>query len=80
LTLHRKAYTMKKVVMGLIILFAAGTMSVSGQDDKTKVKSKPTSSATQKVHNAVSKHKKHNGHKMKKKKGDAKVVTKVKHD
>lgn len=70
---------MKKLVLGLFVLFTAGTITASAQTD-TKVKAKPTSTVGQKVHNTVSKHKKHNGHKVKHKKGDHKVVTTVKHD
>jgi hypothetical protein len=70
---------MKKVLLGVIVLLTAGTLTASAQQD-TKVKSKPTSSVPQKVHNAVSKHKKHNGHKAKVKHGEKKTVTTVKHD
>jgi hypothetical protein len=70
---------MKQVLLGMIVLFTAGTLSVSAQQD-TKVKSKPTSTVPQKVHNTVSKHKKHNGHKTKVKHAHKKSVTTVKHD
>lgn len=70
---------MKKIFMGMTLLFAAASLTASAQDD-TKTKSKPTSTVPQKVHNAVSKHKKHKGHKVKHKSSTTKVTTTTKHD
>jgi len=53
---------MKKVLFLLMFSFAIA-MVAHAQDDKDKVKK--TSKPTQKMHNAVSKHKKHKGYKTK---------------
>ena len=53
---------MKKLMFLLMLTFAIG-MVARAQDDKDKTK--PTSSIPQKMHNAVSEHKRHNGYKTK---------------
>ena len=53
---------MKKALFLLMIAFSLG-MVAKAQDDKDKVKN--TSTPVQKVHNAVSKHKKYKGYKTK---------------
>ena len=65
--------------MKKLLLFVALIMGISfasqAQDSQTKVKK--TSSAGQKVHNTVSKHKHHNGYKVKHEKNGVKHKTKV---
>ena len=53
---------MKKVVFMLMLSLSIGFIA-KAQDDKDKVK--PTSTAGQKVHNTVSKHKHYKGYKTK---------------
>jgi hypothetical protein len=69
-----KSKNMKK-----LLLFVALVMGISfasqAQDSQTKVKK--TSSAGQKVHNTVSKHKHYNGYKTKHEKNGVKQKTKV---
>ncbi|HEX7457137.1 MAG TPA: hypothetical protein VF301_01760 [Ginsengibacter sp.] len=65
---------MKKLL--LFVVFVMGISFASqAQDSQTKVKK--TSTAGQKVHNTFSKHKHHNGYKVKNEKNDVKHKTKV---
>ena len=57
---------MKKLAILLAFAFTMVTL-VNAQDSKDKVK--PTSTIPQKIHNTVSKHKKHNGYKTKREHG-----------
>ncbi|MDB5120327.1 MAG: hypothetical protein JWN56_1545 [Sphingobacteriales bacterium] len=57
---------MKKLIFLLVFVFTMSNL-VNAQDSKDKVK--PTSTIPQKVHNTVSKNKKHNGYKTKKEHG-----------
>ena len=52
-----------KKLLSVLILAVCISFSTQSQDKDTKVK--PTSSPTQKVHNTFSKHKRHNGYKVK---------------
>lgn len=54
---------MKKLLLVLMLTCGIGMVS-QAQDTKGKVK--PTSTIPQKVHNTLSKHKKHSGYKVKK--------------
>ena len=56
---------MKKIVLFIMLAIGFCTMGLA----QTEVKVKPTSSVPQKVHNAFSKHKHHNGYKSKVKHG-----------
>jgi hypothetical protein len=71
---------MKKFIFALLITLAAGTLSVSAQDSKTKTKVERKTSVPQKVHNTFSKHKKAKGYQVKHKKNGTTVKTTVKHD
>ncbi|MEP7253244.1 MAG: hypothetical protein ABI683_12715 [Ginsengibacter sp.] len=53
---------MKKLLMLLVLTFSLA-IATHAQDNKDKTK--PTSTIPQKVHNTVSKHKKHKGYKTK---------------
>ena len=53
---------MKKLLFLVILTFTIGIVA-KAQDDKDKVKT--TSTVPQKVHNTVSRHKKHKGYKVK---------------
>lgn len=55
---------MKKLLL-FVMLVTGMTYVASAQDDTKKVKVKKTSTVPQKVHNAVSKHKKYSGVKAK---------------
>ena len=58
---------MKKVLVSLSLVFVV-SLTASAQTTEpadTKVKSKPTSTVPQKVHNTFSKHKHYSGHKTK---------------
>jgi hypothetical protein len=55
---------MKKLLFLVMLAFTV-SITVNAQDDKDKLKK--TSSIPQKVHNTVSKHKKHKGYKAKQK-------------
>lgn len=55
---------MKKLLFLIVLTFSIG-VAVKAQDDKDKVKQ--TSTIPQKMHNAVSKHKRHSGWKSKSK-------------
>lgn len=52
-----------KKLLGVLILVLGIGISAKAQETQTKVKK--TSSPTEKVHNTFSKHKKHNGYKVK---------------
>ena len=65
---------MKKLLLFVALVFSIGLAS-QAQDSKTKVKK--TSTAGQKVHNTFSKHKHHNGYKVKKEKDGVEHKTKV---
>lgn len=52
-----------KKLLGVLILVLGIGISAKAQETQTKVKK--TSSPTEKVHNTLSKHKKHNGYKVK---------------
>lgn len=71
---------MKKIVFALLVFMAAGTVSVSAQDDKTKTKVERKTSIPQKVHNTFSKHKKSKGYTVKHKHNGVTRKTTVKHD
>ena len=59
-----------------MLLFCFAVTAAYAQE--TEVKVKKTSSPTQKVHNVFSKHKKHNGVKIKRKKNGHKTKTTIK--
>jgi len=65
---------MKKVLFLMMFSFVIG-IAAKAQDDKDKIKK--TSTPTQKVHNAVSHHKKYKGYKTKHKHGDVTKKHKV---
>ncbi len=56
---------MKKLFFLVILTFTFAIVT-HAQEKENEVKVKQTSSAPQKVHNTFSKHKKHNGYKVKK--------------
>jgi hypothetical protein len=76
---------MKKITF-LILMFCAFAVTTFAQDPQVKetTKVKKTSSLGQKVHNTFSKHKRHNGYKVKKTRvvngKEVKEKTKVKDD
>jgi len=75
---------MKKIALILLASFAIATAASAQQDVQKDTKVKKTSNLGQKVHNTFSKHKHHNGYKVKKTTDvnghEVKTKTKVKDD
>jgi hypothetical protein len=64
---------MKKLFMLMLIGLTIGAAAQA----QTETKAKPTTTAVQKVHNTVSRHKRYKGYKIKSKAGDNKTSTEV---